>query len=144
MGGYLYFFDSQLGATSKFEVGTAAVAQRDGTVDFNSRAALAASSPSRCLDDLEHGAHKRRSVSRDIETEANRIGNHARKFANLEQYPSYLDIPDTVGYRLNDALGDRELVHHQDLIGQYRLPGSRRALSRKTVVGNANAMPRQE
>ncbi len=116
MGGYLNFFDSQLGAATKFEVGTAAVAQRDGTVDFDSRAAFAASSPSRRLNDVEHGADKWRSVGRDIEAEADCIGNHARKFADFEQYPSHLGITDTVSYRLNDTLSDCEFVHRQDLI----------------------------
>jgi hypothetical protein len=136
MGGYLHFFDSQLGASNKFEVGTAAVAQCDRTVDSNSRAALATSCPSRGLDDLERGADKRSSVCRDIEAEADRIGNHARKFADLQQYPSYLGITDPGGYRLNDTLGDREFVHHQKLAREVWMAFPINSISPRAVKKN--------
>jgi hypothetical protein len=92
------------------------VAQSDGTVDFDSRAAFAASSPPRRLDDVEHSADKWRSVGCDIEAEADCIGNHARKFADFQQYPTDPGITDTVGYCFNDTLGDCEFVHRKNPI----------------------------
>lgn len=92
------------------------MAQSDGTVDFDSRAAFAASSPPRRLDDVEHGADKWRSVGCDIEAEADCIWNHARKFADFQQYPADPGITDTVGYCFNDTLGDCEFVHRKNPI----------------------------
>lgn len=98
----------------EFKIRAAAGTQSDWSVDFDLCGARAASSASWRFQNFQRRAAQRRSAGRNIEAEADRVGNHAGELADFELDTNYFGVAETPGYRVNDTFSDRKFVHCPD------------------------------
>jgi hypothetical protein len=109
--GHLHTQQGELATSCHFHIGAAAIAQQQQVVPPDIVATRPAVQPASRLVDEEFSTLERCAVGGQLEGEQQRVSQDSGKLPHLQAHGTYRPITGLTLDSLNDALGDRQLVH---------------------------------